>query len=618
MTPSNNVDSVLYTAPHSRNIPLLEDVDSEIASIAQKSIPSIPFSVDLYGVPMVNDRFPLVDEINAATLAGLAQHNAPVTLNGVTKPAAGYTFDSTPLESYEQYGDIAYPPGWLDDPALQSYVNDSMKTFVDSAYSEDAFLNDLADLAILNMPWLLVKITSINIPKYSEVFPDVDLDEVGSDYYMLDSSILGSHPTELSRKKEGLVLYSVGAAVLLRMQKSPYSSCRRSCDGKLIPTDIRILMRSNDDSISIPNSRLFSKRTSTDSAWRMALLAARCSMVQWGILVGHVHALHGVPATLQRSFYLNLAPDHELRAILEPFLRYTIQNVAFFITGDITLNALPYIEVGALIPIWTAQYTNEPYRDMLPSVYLPKHGLLEEDFTVSQPWDALPAINHYIELENIAADFVDAIITASPYRTDQNVADDVQLQAMLNDLMSEEGGRLGALVHSSASIQTVKDLRRVLTTYFYLSFLHGHGRLTTFSFSGLFIPKTILSFLSDDFMYHDDTVKNYTKTEFLAHLPNAAIAVETVIFAEFFIYNPPYAPLVKANDNGTVRSSIESVYSLDLQAQLSESSLITLQNGLDKLSSDILELIEVSLETSGIAVVDSLTQLKNFPLSAEV
>eukprot|EP01134_Creolimax_fragrantissima_P005382 CFRG5382T1 len=617
---TNNVDKGLYTPPMSQYIPLLEDVDAEFVSIAKRAVPAIPYSLDLNGIPRQNKTYPALDGLKQQAFVSLLQHNMPVTLNGITKPASSYLHSSSPLEDYEQFGYFAFASKFQEDPALQTMINESMKTFVDSAHSEDVFMDDLVSIPPLNMPWLLEKITSMNVAKYSEIFPDVDFAEVGSDYYMLDTSIMGSLPPSPSQPQDS-TLFSVGAAILLRMQRSPYSSCLRSCDRKLIPTDIKVSMRSNEDSISTPNSRLFSKRTSTDSSWRMALLAARCSFTQWGFAVGHIQALHLIPSVFQRSFYHNLAPDHELRVILEPFARYSVQTHSFLLDGHIILSSLPYNTPYAtknLMPVWTARYGNEPYRDMLPSVYLPKHGLIEEDFTVAQPWDVLPLIKKYLEVENIAADFVDTIITASPYNTDQDVVDDVQLQAMLEHLTSEDGGRLGALVNTSASIQTVKDLRGVLTTYFYILFLHGQARFSTMMLTSQLVPISITSFMSDDFIHHDSTVKNYTKSEFLAHLPNSAIAVETVLAIQFVLASKPYAPLVEDDGNGIVGVSIENIYDTDARAQLSESSLKVLHHGLDKLDTDMLDFIEVSIKDHGFAFADPSTEIQNFPLNMEI
>eukprot|EP00122_Pirum_gemmata_P015101 Pgem_evm1s14107 len=62
--------------------------------------------------------------------------------------------------------------------------------------------------------------------------------------------------------------YSVGAKVLLKKNKD---------SGVLIPVIIKLLMLPDRDDSSKPIIKVFNKATSTDSAWRLAILSVRAS-----------------------------------------------------------------------------------------------------------------------------------------------------------------------------------------------------------------------------------------------------------------------------------------------------------------------------------------------------
>eukprot|EP00122_Pirum_gemmata_P011043 Pgem_evm1s10223 len=512
-------------------------------------VPDIPFA--LYdgnlGLEFNGTSFPRllfrVSEVEKA----IVQHVTPLTVGNTTLPALAWIQQKVRFDSYDDFLKVSFTPAELAMPTSdqKTVIDLHDRMFSDSQTMEENFVQSLFSSIPFNGILGFRKLGHGYYP-YQEDY-DVLVNDFGIDkeeayeylncglYYLIDTEDIGQvKPRDVGTLDASL---SIGAKTLLKRNKV----------NNLIPLMIKVTMLPSREDDAEPYVRLYSKETSTDSAWRLAMLAARSSFTQWGIIGGHFLPFHITVSAFQQGIYNNLAPEHPLREAISPFLLYSMQWTNFALLNIGQLYGLPYHNTAprqanfqGVFKTWNSLYEENPFKKQLPSDFLGNRGILQEDFSNKKPWDMMPLADLGEKTEKITNDFVTNIIETL-YNSDEDIVNDVQLQAFFQDAKDPQGLNMGNLLPGNPDkISTRVELERILGTYFYLTTTHSFSRLNDFSEGGHTVPFTIAAFSSFDFIKNDDKTTHYDEQQIINHMPPSHLCGGLLQLTYFFLYTTPY------------------------------------------------------------------------------
>jgi hypothetical protein len=366
----------------------------------------------------------------------------------------------------------------------------------------------------------------------------------------------------------------------------------------LVPIAIEI---STQDTDGIISTQLHSPTLSSSSGWRLAMLASVTSFNAQGVLGAHMAPFHLATAAFQMSLFNNLEKDHALRQFLHPFSRYTMQWDMLVFSGGASLNAFPFGDnQQAMMTVWAEQYGAIPLGDSRPSRLLEQKGIFADDFSIEEEeevqeeadsdkfidwlskklkwvgkmkknkrgqgkgmkfnWANFRPAKLALEIEDATEELVRAAVKRS-YKTDCDVAGDVQLQAMFEALLDPQRGNL-AKVTESGKLATVEDLVDLLTAYLYNIIFHGSARTPQVYDLLLGVIPTGLLRTTD--VVHKPRDYEYSDTEILRALPNPQQALAYTSFANFFAQTITYGAILPAEGTPAV------VYTDDLADAFAE------------------------------------------------
>jgi len=353
--------------------------------------------------------------------------------------------------------------------------------------------------------------------------------------------------------------YGVGALIILRQEAQgeplkPSALILSSNSGKYPPVENDIISKTYNSNISNPSS------------WRLALLAARASIFMWGVSTGHILAYHVTIGAMQGSILTQLEQDHPFRILMTPFILYTQQFNTMTLDNTFPLSAFPFEndapDLENFMPViegWQELITRVPFVNSVPSRYLPMNGIRVEDHTSCgnnandskaskcADWDQFPFAGLFLKIEQLAASFANSAISVL-YKKNKDIKKDLQLQALVFSMEAKDGGNLGT-VTPSGKMETVDDLKDLVTTYMYNVLVHGAAR-TTNLVGPSFPPNFIPSLMSVDFL-EDNNDKEYTIQELMNIMPNTHVMGELTVFTSFFERTTPYIPLIPVEGSDT-------------------------------------------------------------------
>jgi hypothetical protein len=281
--------------------------------------------------------------------------------------------------------------------------------------------------------------------------------------------------------------------------------------------------------------------TSRDHAWRYALQAAKASITVWGIWLGHVGHWHVPTAAMHMTMYNHLPPGHRLYPLLQPQSQSLIDFDFILLThlwGQIAppTPVADYMQLLRLLDAFAGQDGGRDFLDDDPRAELERRGLDHRDFTVVKEWDAYPLVGYLLDLWEITADYVTAVVH-DLYAHDHEVARDPGLQEWMTASRDPNRGNLRL-----PKVETRGELARVLTSLLYRVTAHGAGSLTP-------VVNPVLSFVanfppclqSSDIPAPDD---RSVDDRLLGLLPHTGTIGGMTTFYYTFAYSDPYAPLI--------------------------------------------------------------------------
>jgi len=179
-----------------------------------------------------------------------------------------------------------------------------------------------------------------------------------------------------------------------------------------------------------------------------------------------------------------------------------------------------------------------------PLSELSANGLTQADFTKDVAWDMYPVAQNLLQIWDICAKFVEAVVVNS-YVDDHAVAADTQLQAWMEQAADPRKGNIRGLpvLNSRAALSSV------LRSLVYRVTAHGCSRLVSSSNPALTFVANFPPCLQDATIPANG--QELTQTQLLHYLPNTTTIGEQLSFYFAFSFSKPYLPLIPAGGTAT-------------------------------------------------------------------
>ncbi len=281
--------------------------------------------------------------------------------------------------------------------------------------------------------------------------------------------------------------------------------------------------------------------TPTSPAWIYSLLAVRTSLTVHGIWLGHVFPLHLVSAAAQMAMWNTLPPHHVLHQALAPHSHGTIGfNFLLLIGWNQLAPPTSIADTGEFMTLAARYASSHDFFSTDPHTKLASLGLDKSTFTSpgGADWDLYPNVRRMLQLWNLVADYVHAVVTAG-YATDADIANDPDLAAFMAAASAPDCGNLTGF----PSIRTKQMLEHVLTSLLYRIIFHGMGKLRDV---GNPEPTFVADFppclQSTRIPKADEAVT--TAVLLREFLPRTGTIGEVVTFYDLFAFTAPSSPLI--------------------------------------------------------------------------
>lgn len=285
---------------------------------------------------------------------------------------------------------------------------------------------------------------------------------------------------------------------------------------------------------------IFSRETSTDSAWVYALQAAKVGVTVFGIWLGHVYQWHIVTAAMLMTMFENLTPRHPVYRLLGPHSKYVIPFDDLLLLGWDALPGIPPTSIATapqLLELFDRYADGRQFFDDDPTTTLEQFGLTEADFSVHEPWDQFPVARDLLEIWDASGRYVDTYVEQA-YATDGDVATDSELQRWIGASGPEGDGNVDGL----PDVDSKDALKRVLHSLVYRILAHGSSRLYRSANPALTFVANFPPVLHDATIPGPDS--EFDNATLNRYLPNTGSIGSMVYFYFTFWAAPPYEPFV--------------------------------------------------------------------------
>ena len=286
------------------------------------------------------------------------------------------------------------------------------------------------------------------------------------------------------------------------------------------------------------NAQVFTRKTATDSAWIWALTAARTSVTVYGIWLGHVYHWHIVSAPMQMTLFNEVKESHALRKLLDPQSKSLIGfDAALLLLWKSIGPPTSFSSPDLFLELTNEFATGRNFFDDDPKVTLEKFGIIESDFSVSEPWDQYPIAGYLLEIWDISEKFAEQFVEDT-YTSDQEVFEDTELQNWMKQSANPAQGNVRGL----PNMDNRENLKKVLSSLIYRVAAHGNSRqLNSLSDALCFVANYPPCLQDARIPALSETID---KTRMLHYLPNTGTIGEMMTFYFIFTYSVPYNPLI--------------------------------------------------------------------------
>lgn len=432
-------------------------------------------------------------------------------------------FNQLFLESPEQFA-----IGWTNFGGLRANSLPNQKKYASILTDPDAaseqFWPMIANHGLAYNLLILQKVNDATIDEMKKVFRSV-WDEIEPIYdsnnlFAIDLRIFCNWDTS---KVKNFDRWTPSSLILLKQDPS---------SKKITPIAIYV---SAKDQI---NAQIFTRKTATDTAWIWALTAARTSVTVYGIWLGHVYHWHIVSASMQMTLFNEVKESHPLRKLLDPQSKSLIGFDAALLLLWKSIGPPTSFSSGELFLELTNTFANgRNFFDDDPKVTLEKFGIVESDFTVSEPWDQFPIARDLLKIWDISERFADEFVK-NTYTSDKEVFNDIQLQNWMKQSANPAQGNVRGL----PNMDNRKNLKAVLSSLIYRVAAHGNSRqLNSLSDALCFVANYPPCLQDSRILAPSETID---QTRLLRYLPNTGTIGEMMTFYFIFTYSVPYNPLI--------------------------------------------------------------------------
>ena len=425
-----------------------------------------------------------------------------------------------PLDSLDQY-DISLTEFDRTFEEAQPFLPGWKQTLVDEQAATDAFWPNFAENGLAYNLLFLEKLRGAKLAALREAFgaswlPAWDGVAASGLLYAIDLRIFSRFP---SKHVDQLLRFTPGTVTLLEQD---------AATKQLRPVAVRVA------NFQEKMVRVF-VRGQNNAHWLYALQAAKTSVTVYGIWLGHVYHWHIVTAAALKAMLENVDDVHPVGQILKPQSEFLMQfDEILLLIWDFIAPPTSFDSKESFLQLIDAFAEGRNFFDDDPRKTLERHGIVEADFSVVQPWDRYPIVAHYLECYAEVETYVGKVVDSFGL-SDAAVANDEQIKSWLNEAERPHAGNLRGI----GAVSSVASLKALLTSLVYRTSMHGCSRLRK-SLSPVlsYMPNYPVCLQSEVIPGPDDEV------DLLKYLPYTGTIGLMTRFYDIFIYTAPYVPLV--------------------------------------------------------------------------
>jgi len=502
----------LETEPAKRGLSIVYTIDNQTATAREF----------LYGA--VNDLTKAIKEL-LARLEDTSKNPRMLLLEATTRTAdePSAPLDSFLLTSLSLDDPKEFTLPWTTYEDIYGKSGHLVSTFAATLQNPDKatelFWPTVATFGLAYHLLVLQKVSGTQLPRLKNAFQAIwdseDLDSLYTDgsLYVIDMSIFSTEEPQIA---DTFVRFTPGTITLLRQDRQTKM---------LTPFAILVSGPANSQQAHI--------YLRTHPTWLYALQAAKTSLTVYGIWLGHVYHWHLVTAAMQMTMYNTIPEDHDLFRLLSPQSKYLIEF------DEILLLLWKYIAPPTslnnsfqFLRLVDRFASGRSFFDDDPLTTLEKLGLQEENFSINQPWDVYPIVQHLLDQWNAAEKYV-RIFVEMTYSDDTAVARDEALQAWIAASSDRNEGNIRGL----PAMESKQALISVLTSLIYRITAHGVARLNI-------TANPLLTFVSNfpPCLQHislPNPEDNLTTKELLGFLPRTGTIGAMATFYFTFVFSKP-------------------------------------------------------------------------------
>lgn len=294
----------------------------------------------------------------------------------------------------------------------------------------------------------------------------------------------------------------------------------------------------------------------TDSAWIMALLAARASLSTFGIGLAHIGGYHLSSGAVTGAM-INAVAATGVDADSFPIKRIVDLHHRF----GIQFNSILLASFEQLFPPLVFKHdrteflraTNEFFKQrgrswaaLSPVGVLRNNGLRAEDFTSrgGQDWDAFPLMAEDLRVWDFSEQYVAGFLKATRFRKSGVVRRDPTLKHWEAALLDPARGNLADLTtarrgRGGRQLGSKKQLTELLTHLVYQVASHGASRMEAqIQHNTIWIGQMLPHLTGSQPL--KGPAGEYTMAEIMARMPRLSVVGSLTRFFQVFAQNKPY------------------------------------------------------------------------------
>lgn len=295
---------------------------------------------------------------------------------------------------------------------------------------------------------------------------------------------------------------------------------------KITPMAVRLTTKNGKE------EKMYIHGKAADGAWIYALQAAKTSIYNYGVWIGHVYQWHLPVAAMKMTLFKAIKDEHPIAKLMNPMMNYVVGFDSLLVLAwDLVSPATMLTSSEDLLKLFNIYGEDHHFLDDDPYVKLEKNHIDKEDFSLNEDWDQYKIVDYFTRFYSASHEFAKVFVSET-YKNNEEIQKDKQLQRWIK-LSTTEGNIKGL-----PEMKTKEALERVLASLIYRINIHGISRMIpALNPVGTFVGNYPPCLQKTDLV---DPRHDLSTDELMKYMPNTGTVGEAMTFYSLFSFSAPY------------------------------------------------------------------------------